>query len=222
MKKVSAREKKTLYAGIAIVVVIAIYWAVTSFSPGDGESIAVKVTEKENLLRRQKELIEHKDLYEKRIEDAEKDIEKIQARLIPVNNASAASTELQRILNDFAARSGVVIQTVNNLPERKVADSDSIVKVAVSIGVNYTLEDLVDFLVAIKNYDKFLKVEELSINAPPDPRQVVVRRTLTMVIAGYINVPPPPVEPAAKPGENAAHTASASYAGRASGKRQNN
>ena len=206
--KVSTREKKILYAGIAVAVAIIIYYAAARFSPGDGESLAEKVATQENLLRRQKELIAREDFYKKRIEDAEKDIEKIQARLLPVNNVAAAGTELSQILDGFAEHSGVVITQKTPQPEKKVADSDSLTKVSVRIATTCTLEDLVHFLIALKNYDRFLKVEDITINTivSPQSKQITIR-PVSMIIASYISVPPP--EPAAKPGENETHTAAA-------------
>ena len=211
--KTSAREKKILYMGIVVAVAISIYYAATSFSPEDGQSLAGKIETQESLLRRQKELIRREDSYKKRIEDAENEIEKIQELLLPGNNAGAANTELQRILGEFANRNGVVITQKSNQPERKVADSDSLVKVSVQINVDcQTIDDLVDFLIDIKNYDKFLKVEQMAIDTVQTPqtpqspqRRMTIRRPLTIVVAGYISVPPPP-DPAAKPGENPVQT----------------
>ena len=207
--KVNAREKKILYAGIAVAAAILIYYAATAFSPGDGESLTDKVATQENLLRRQKELIGREDFYKKLIDDAEKDIEKIQARLLPVNNAAAAGTELQRILDGFAEHSGVVITQKTPMPEKKVADSDSLIKVSVRIATTCSLEDMVQFLIAVKNYDRFLKVENITINTQvsPQTKQMIIRPPLNMVIASYISVPPP--EPAAKSGENEAHATAA-------------
>ena len=189
--KASAREKKILYAGIAIAVVILIYYVATSFSPGDGESLADKVATQESLLLRQKELIGREDFYEKLIEDAENDLAKIQTRLLPGSDAAAAAIELQRVLDDFAERSGIIITTRTPMPERKVADSDSMVKISVRVGLDCMLEDLVDFLTSINNYEKFLKVEEIQISVNLTQRQYVLRRPVPMVIAGYISVAPP-------------------------------
>ena len=205
--KVSAREKKVLYAGIAIAVVILIYQAATVFSPGDGESIAEKVNTQESILIRQQELIGREDFYKKRIEDAENDIEQIRTRLLPGNNGAAATTELIRILSDFAENSGVIIQTKSNLPERKVTDSDSLIKGSARIEIQCSEAGLVDFLTAVKNYDKFLKMEELVINAVPQQKQLVIRNP-TVIVAGYISVPPPS-ESTAKPGEDAAQATAA-------------
>jgi hypothetical protein len=196
--KVSAREKKILYAGMAIAAAIFIYHLADLFSPGDGESIADKVEMQEGLLRRQKELIGRKGFYETRVEDAEKDIEKIRNQLLPVNSASAAGTELQRILSELADRSNVVITQKSNQMERKIADSDSLIKVSVQVSLQCSLEDLVDFLIAIKNYDRFLRVEQMTINTVTEQRRLVMRRSLNLSVAGYISVPPP-AESAAQP-----------------------
>ena len=204
--KASAREKKTLYAGIVIAAAILIYYAATELSPSGGESLADKVAKQENLLRRQRELVGREDFYKKQIEDAENGLEKIQTRLLPGNNAGNAATELQRVIDGFAERSGVVIMNKSPRPERKVADSDSLTKISVQVGLDCLIEDLVEFLVAINNYDKFLKVEEITIRtqAATAQRQMVITRPLNMVISGYISVPPP--EPAAKPGESLVQT----------------
>ena len=210
--KVSTREKKILYTGIVIAVLILIYYAATEFMPGDGESIADKVDLQEKLLVRQKELVGYKGYYEKRIEDAEDEIGKIQKRLLPANSTSAAGTELRRLLTDFASESGVAIMTTSNMPDRKVDDSDSLIKVSVRIAVQSSLEDLVHFLSSIRNHDRFLKVEEMAINtnivtvANIQRRQI--RPPLNLVISGYVNVPPPD-EPAAKHGENGTQKAAA-------------
>jgi len=204
--KASAREKKVLYAGIALAVVILIYYAATTFSTGDGESVADKITTQEGLLRRQRELLGYEEFHKKRIAEAENDLDRIQSRLLPGNNATVATTELQKILTDFAEQSGVVIQTRTPLQEKKVAESDSLTKISVRIGVDCMLDDLVEFMLAIKNYEKFLKIEEMLVNTVLQQRQMVIRRPLNMVVSGYISVPPP--EPAAKNSEDAAQAAS--------------
>jgi hypothetical protein len=205
--KVNAREKKILYGGVVVAAAILIYYAVTEFSPGDGESLAEQVEMQKSLLSRQRDLIEREEFFKNRVEEAENDIEKIQDRLLPGNNAGTAGTELQRILRDFTDRSGVVILTMSNMPERRVADSDSLIKISVRLGVNCQLEDLVEFLITIKNYDKFLKVEELTVNTTTVQRKIQMRNSLTMVVAGYISVPP--AEPAAKSGDPGQTTTSA-------------
>jgi len=201
-----------------IAAVILIYAAV-EYLPDSG-SLADELETQKSLLLRQRELIGHEDFYKKRIEDAEKDLAGIKPRLLPGNNAVVVGMELQRILNDFAEQSGVVISQRNTLPEKRVTDSDSLIKVSVSININNCLlEDLVEFLTTIENYDKFLKVEEINIAPatvataanPTNPAQRqnqnvnmnMVRPAMTVV--GYISAPQP--EPAAKPGDPAAQTA---------------
>ena len=204
--KANAREKKILYGGIVIAVAIMIYYAATSLSPGGDESLADKVAKQENLLRRQKELVGREDFYKKQIEDAEIGLEKIQTWLLSGNNAGTAGTELQRIIDDFAERSGIVILNKTPRSPIKVADSDTLTKISVQVGLDCMYEDLVDFLIAIKNYEKFLKVEEIRIDTQvtSPQRQYVIRRPLNVVISGYISVPPP--ESAAKPGEGVVQT----------------
>ena len=217
--KINAREKKLIYAAVIVAVAIFIYHAISAFSPGDGESIVDQIEAQEGLLRRQRDLIGHRNFYEQLIESAENDIEKLHARLLPENNVSAANAELQRILSELANRSGVIISNRSNLQERKIADSDSLVKVSVRIAIDCQIpttgcaieEDMVDFLIAVRNYEKLLRVEDISIQSPyTQGKPMSIRRPINITVAGYISVPPPD-EQVAKPGENAARVTGASH-----------
>ena len=214
--KVSAREKKILYvgAGIVIAAAILIYLTNPEFLAGDGESLTEQVEQQEFNLRRYREDLGHEDLYKKRIEAAEKDLEKIYDRLLPGNNSVAAVAELQRILSDFADQAGMVVASKSNMPDRKVVDSDSMIKVSARIGVDCKdvancriEEDLVDFLTLVKKFDKFLKVEEISIQTSMQQNKLRVRRPISMTIAGYISAPLP-----SEPGENPVQASAASAA----------
>jgi hypothetical protein len=196
--KVTGREKKVLGVGIVLALVIIVYYVATSTVLPDRERLRGEVETQQELLLRQRALLMQEELYKKRADDAEANLTKIKTRLLPGANASVAGAELQRTLKDYADQSDVEITQTSNLPERKVPDSDSLVKVSVRIDTNCTIDELVDFLTAIENYDKFLKVEELIIA----PRLVQKRYEIrpSLIIAGYINVPAAPVASAANKG----------------------
>jgi hypothetical protein len=106
-------------------------------------------------------------------------------RLLPGDSPNVAGAELQRILKDFADRSGVEITQKIPLPERKVQDAEMLTKVSVSIQTNCDLDQLVAFLGAIESYEKLLKVEDLTIASFPIQKRYMIRPSLTVV--GYIS-----------------------------------
>lgn len=60
-------------------------------------------------------------------------------------------------------------------------------KVSVRIDINCNLDQLVQFLTAIENYEKYLKIDECMINGFRIQKRFEIRPSLT--IAGYINLP---------------------------------
>jgi hypothetical protein len=69
------------------------------------------------------------------------------------------------------------------LPEKIV--QDLLTKVSVRIDTNCNLEQLVQFVAAIENHDKYLKIEEFMINSFKIQKRYEIRPSLT--IAGYIS-----------------------------------
>ena len=190
--KVSRREKVTLGAGIAVAFAILVYYMATTFLP-DRERLLDEVEVQKSLLLRQRTLLAQEEFYNTHTDEAQGGLTLAMTRLLPGDNANVAGAELQSILKDFADQNGVEITQKNNLPEQKVPDSDSLVKVSVRITINCNIEELVSFLTAIENNDKFLKVEELTINSATVQRQRRYElRPPSLTVAGYINVPSAP------------------------------
>jgi hypothetical protein len=184
--KLTLREKRFIFAGIIVVVVVLILYAAASVM-GDRESLTQEVERNKQLLLKQREILNSEEGYKKRVEQYTRRLEQELTRLLPGDNSSIASAGLQTILKDFADQSGVEITQKTTLPEKKVPDNEMLTKISVRIETNCNLEQLVDFLVAIENYDKFLKVEELIITSLPTQRRYQIRPSLT--VAGYISSP---------------------------------
>jgi hypothetical protein len=69
------------------------------------------------------------------------------------------------------------------LPPTKI--QDLLIKVSVRVDTNCNLEQLVQFLTAIANYDKFLKIDECNISGYRFQKRFEIRPNLT--VAGYIS-----------------------------------
>jgi hypothetical protein len=180
--KITAREKKFIVVGAAAVAGVLIFYLITSLLP-NRESLAQEVALKKRMLLRERETLTQEETYRNRVEQYAKHLEEDKARLLPGDNPNVAGAELQKLLMDLADQCKVEILRKNALPEKKI--KDILTKVSVSIETNCDLEQLVHFLTAIENYDKFLNIEEFQINSFQNPKLHQIRPTLTVV--GYIS-----------------------------------
>jgi hypothetical protein len=106
------------------------------------------------------------------------------ALLLPGNNSAEAGAELLKLLKDFAEQNGVQIAAGNNLPEKKM---QGLTKVSARIDTMCDIEQLVQFMAAIGNYPKHLRIEELTINSFRMPAQKKYQIRPSLTIAGYIH-----------------------------------
>jgi type II secretory pathway component PulM len=180
--KITPREKKFIVVGAAAVAAVSIFYLITSLLP-NRESLAQEVALKKRMLLRERETLSNEETYRNRVEQYRKHLEEDKARLFPGDNPNVAGANLQKLLMDLADQCGVEITRKNALPEKKI--QDVLTKVSVSIETNCDLEQLVHFLTAIENYDKFMNIEEFQIASFQNPRSHQIRPTLTVV--GYIS-----------------------------------
>lgn len=193
--KLTLREQRVVIAGSAVALAILIFYAITSLLP-DRDALLREVDQKKSMLLKQREILSLEDSYKKKAGQSDAHLAQILTRLLPGDNSSVAGAELQKVLKDFADQSGVEITQRTTLPDKKVQDSDLLTKISVRIETNCDLEQLVNFLTAIENYDKFLKVEELIINSYQFQKRFEIRPSL--IVIGYIS------SPAARPAGKAA------------------
>jgi hypothetical protein len=185
--KLTSREKRIILIGICVVAGVLIYYAMTLLLP-NRENLLQTVGLKKRMLLKQRETLSREDIYKTRMEQYSKQFEKDLTRLLPGDNPNVAGAGLQTILKDFADRNGVEIIQKNILQERKV--QDLLTKVSVRIDTKCNLEQLVQFLAAIENYEKYLKIDEFTVFGSSfgsgTQKKVEIRPSLT--IAGYINI----------------------------------
>lgn len=107
------------------------------------------------------------------------------SRLLPYQKASDAGPALQKVLQDLADANQVEMSRKNIQPEQKI--DDNLTKVTVQIDVTCTMDQLVRFLAAIENYEKFLKVDALSIMQTGMRNRDQIRPSLW--VAGFVAIP---------------------------------
>jgi len=179
--KITPREKKFIYFGTAIVAAVALFYLITLLLP-DRESRAQQVETKKSMLLRYRQMLSQEETYQNRVEQYTAHLKRDMTRLLPGENPNVAEADLQKLLMSFADRSGVEINRKNTLPDKEVGDD--LIQVSVSIEINGDLDQLVQFLAAIQNHDRFLKVEQFQITGYQIQRRQQIRPSLTVV--GYI------------------------------------
>ncbi len=183
--KLTSREKVFIWVGAGVVAAVLIFYGATKLLPADSGDLSQTVELKKRVLRNRRETLRREEIYRKRLELYGKRLDQDRTRLLPGDNPNVAGAELQKILKDFADQSGVEITQKNTLPEKKV--QDMLTKVSVVIQTNCDLDQLVQFMTAIENYEKLLKIEEFIITSFRNPAQkrYDIRPSLTVV--GYIS-----------------------------------
>jgi Tfp pilus assembly protein PilO len=192
--KITAREKLFLIVGTVVVAAVLIFYLISLQLP-NSEGLAQEVDFKKRLLLKQREILSYEKAYREQVEQYSKRLEQSRLRLLPGDNPNVAGAELQRILMDLASRSGVEITQKNPLPEKNI--QDILTKIAVRIETNGDPEQLVHFVTAIENYEKFLKIEQFMISGFKIQIKHQIKPVLTVV--GYIGAQEP--EPAENGGE---------------------
>lgn len=182
--KITARDRKFLIAGGIVVVLVAVFYLGTTPLQSPGE-LAKEVEFKKRMLVRQREMISQENNYKARLDQYGKRLDKDMGRLLTGSTPSLAGAELQNILSDLAAQTGVEISRKTAQNEQKV--QDNLIKVSANIDTNCTPDQLVQFLAAIENYPKFLTVDTLNVISLRLQKKFEIRPNIT--VTGYITAP---------------------------------
>ena len=182
--KMTARDKKVVSIGGAFVAAALIFYIADSIIPSRA-TLAADVATKRKTLLAERELLDQEESYKARVEQYRKRLAEDRKRLLPGDNANIASAELQKVLSDLATKNGVDVIRKEVRPESKV--QDNLVKVSVHIEINCLPDQLVQFLSSIENYDKFISLDELTVNSFKMQKRYEIRPMLT--VSGYISAP---------------------------------
>ncbi len=194
--KITAREKKFLASGTAVVLAGILFYFGEALVP-NREILAKQVEGQKKALLRQRETLKREEFYRTRVEQYQRRLRHDYALLLPGDNPSIAGAELQRILKTLADQNGVEIVRRDIQREQKL--QNSLVKVAVRIETNCMPDQLVQFVAAVENYERFLTVDELAITSFRIAKRWEIRPSIT--VAGLIAVAEtkPPEKPAGVP-----------------------
>ena len=191
--KITTREKRFLIVGGIVALLVLVFYLAPIVLPQD---LSGMVETKKSELRRKREFISQEAVFKARLDQDQQRLTQDLDRLLPGNSPSAAGPALQKVLQDLADSLQVEISRKTILPEQKL--QENLIKVSVQLDVNCTLDQLVRFMTAIENYEKFLKIDEVFIQSQRFQNRDQIRPMLK--VTGLIATP----APAAKPGEKTA------------------
>jgi hypothetical protein len=182
--KITARDKRVLIAGAAICVAGLIVYLAVSVIP-NGDDLGRMEQLKKAMLLKQRETLAQEEVYRLRVDQYRQRLKDDFTRVLPGDNANVAAAQLQQVLKDLADRTGVEITRKDIQKEQKI--QDGLTKVSVRIETNCLPDQLVQFLAAIENYEKFLTLDLLAINSFKMQKRYEIRPSLT--VSGYIMTP---------------------------------
>ena len=189
--KITTREKRVLIVGGVIAAAVIAFYVVPRVLP---EDLDVTVRQSQNALRQDREILGLEEGYKARIAVGQERLKEDQDRLLPGDNAAAAGAYIQKVLREFADASQVEITRYTPQQDQK---QDVLTKISVGLDINCSIDQLIRFLTAIENNDKFLKVENLQIISRPQRNRDEIM-VPSLKIIGYIATPAPAQKAAGK------------------------
>lgn len=178
--KLNKRERKFIVVGGIVAAIALLVYVVLLLLP-DFES-RTSVEQKKKKLLQYKEMLGSEELYATRIEQYLKRLQEDSQRLLPGETPNVAGAGLTNVLVQLAAQNGVTISRREQQGEQKL--QDNLIRIPVRMDMTCNMDQLVQFLTAVENYDKLLTVDELSVASFQIQKRWDTRPNVT--ISGYI------------------------------------
>ncbi len=188
MRKLTLRERRILQGGgLTAAVVLVYFFAVEPFNEARA-SIPAELETKAKLLQRSRQLLSQRDYYRSRSDELERRVQQYENRFIDAENSSDATTKVELAVRDLASRLGITIARSSRVQERVL--DDRYARITLRVNLRADLRQVLEFVHAVSNYPKFLKVENLELRVA----RVRGKRRLnpSMHVSGLIQLSPAP------------------------------
>ena len=116
------------------------------------------------------------------VRTVERERRKLESRLLPGDSPNIAGAELGKVVNRLTSQSNVELKKKN---DREPTGHGPLTEISSEITIIVTIEELVDFLYAIENHQKELRVRSLTVR-PQNPRKPDGSLDVRMSISGFI------------------------------------
>jgi hypothetical protein len=162
--RLTLRDKKFLVGGglICLLALLIVYGGLPLVE--NLKDISTDMESKRELLARYRSRVAAKEKYLAKLEEMKKRFASFDPLFLETTEKSMASSNLQDILSKIAADSGfaVVRREFQNEPKRL---NEEYQRVSAKIDSSCTPEQLVNFLVTLRNYPKHLYITEFSLRS---------------------------------------------------------
>lgn len=161
MKKISKRNQRAL---IAIVAAVLLYAGLdlVAFPFFDRQRlIDDEIASSERQLRVALRGISQEPFYQERLGQVSSVVEQHRGRLLDAADPASAGVQLEGIVRNLAAESGVRVSRSNPVPDKKVGENYA--KISLQMNLESDIASLIKFLHAVSSYDKFLLVEDFNV-----------------------------------------------------------
>lgn len=160
-RKLSKRERR-LVGGLGLLsgILALVFLVIIPFHNAGAE--AQSDLEAEALrLEKSKNLVDKQSYYDQQLAQLDEAAARLESRLLDASSQSVASTRLLELLNTLAEQNNVAITRSNPIQERNEGNYG---KVTYQLNLECQIVELTNFLAAIARHEKFLLVDEFSLN----------------------------------------------------------
>jgi hypothetical protein len=184
--KIGAKHRKLIIAGVGILAALALGYVLYSQRP-DGAGLGNSVEDKKNMLSKYMEIIDREGPYEVDLQQFKDRLQQDRNRLLEGENANVAESELMKVVTDFAEKDGV--QITQKIVQKEEKIKEQLYKVSARIVADCDSDAFVQFLVDIRNYNKFLTIDEFTVQTRTSRTQTVSTIRPTLTVSGYLAIP---------------------------------
>jgi len=152
----------------------------------DDEGLTDNLENKQRTLSRYLETKKLEGPYEVDLQQYKARLQQNRERLLEGDNPNVAESELRKALTDLAQKNGVEITQTIIQNEEKL--EGTLYKVSARIVTRCDSEKLVQFLTDIRNNNKFLTVDEFTIQTRSSRTQTSSEIRPTLTVSGYVRI----------------------------------
>jgi type II secretory pathway component PulM len=179
--KVTPRDKKFLIVGGAFVCVYLLtVWVIQPIQARQ-KQVDLQIQNKIQFIQKYYEILNQKPYYQSKDQDNKRHRVTLTRKFLNETQPGLAAAGLQKMINGYAAQSGVKIERVR-VEKAKVIENMPAVPIGMTLRSN--LKNLSQFIFRLENSEKFLLVEEIVTRRTnkSDPEELQTR----ILINGFI------------------------------------
>jgi len=177
--KLKGRKKNLLLFLLAGVLVVVIYELGVVALLESQKRVRDELGLKSKMLGRYDEFVKTEKDIEEELGQVEKQVEAIQAKLLPGETPQIMAASLQEMLKKLSEKNGIQIRSFR-IGEPKELNFFLRVPVIIEINPTKSMSSLTYFLYDIENADKFLVISDLNLTAPNMRNPTEVQGNLTV------------------------------------------